>query len=149
MWEIQARTWPGERCFNFKATQSEFRRCHNNADNPIKGRTACHYLIALLCDIVSLWLRVLCPGTAARHDRPWNIFLPFSAHLPPLPIRLFISPYLCSQDWLIETCIIHPRVLAVIAGLISKQRGAQKQSYNQSTGGLTPATMGYVDWMSG
>lgn len=94
-----------------------------------------------------------------RHYRLIDIpHCPPSPHIFSLPglylsiirlsIHLFISRPCVCRDWLIETCIIHWRIPAVIAALISERRGAERR-YNQSARVLTPDTMGCADWMSG
>lgn len=79
---------------------------------------------------------------------PAHLFSVWPPSICHLSIHLLISRTGARHDWLIETCIIHQRVPAVIAALISVWRGAE-QHHNQSARGLTPDTMGCVDWMSG
>lgn len=69
------------------------------------------------------------------HLQNISLFLCPSASIS---IYLLSLPALCLWDGLIETCIIHLRVLSVIAESSPEQRGA-KQNYNQSTGVWHPA----------
>lgn len=80
--------------------------------------------------------------------RPTHLLSAWPPTIYHLSIHLFISRTCARRDWLIETCIIHHCVPAVIAALISERRGAGRR-HNQSARGLTPDTMGCVDWMSG
>lgn len=81
----------------------------------------------------SSWLLIPCTCTAPILI---NCGTSLSVLCPSAARSIYPSLYLldlCLPDWLIETCIIHLRVLSVIAELSSKQWGV-KQNYNQSTG---------------
>ena len=73
---------------------------------------------------------------------------------PSVPLTIYLSLSLLAlflQDGLIQTCIIHPCVLSVIAEssrAMNAGGGGGKAKLQLISRGLTLATMGYVDWMS-